>query len=789
MIKALDRQAAAALISLGTIAALTLLPARAAAQDHDAHMAGASGLPHNIPNFCANATIRSAGSGAWSSASSWTPARVPGAGDKVYIEAGHAISYALVSDTAVSCVGVAGQLGFATTSNTRLKVGTLEVLPTGTLTVGTPTDNVRAGVTAEIVIANQALDTAADPEQFGVGIVGMGVVQMAGSPKTPYVRMQNEPKAGNTSLVAAAAPSGWAAGDRLALPDSKQWRIESGPYVQEWETTTLASVNGTTLGLTGALAYNHPGARNGDDVLEFLPHLANLTRNVIVRSEAPAGTRGHVIFTARANIDIRYVLLKDLGRTRIEVLNNTTFDSGGTPTHIGTNQIGRYSMHFHHLMGPTAAPANGYQYTFIGNAIDGATKWGIAIHQSNYGQVTDNVVYDSLGAGLMTEDGNESYNLIARNYVLVVRGTGEERADARLTEFGFEGSAFWFHGPYNYVRDNVGASANSFGYTYAMLNMPSNRTPKFPGADLTVDGQYDTRDLKATPLLEFAGNELYGTRNGLTVWDLGAQCCENVRETPTSTVKNYRSWHISRYGFYGYGQNKVEFDGWVQRGEKAALANSFEWFLGFYFGDYITRNLVIRNSDLQNLRTGIQVPNKAGDTRDIYGNAPGTILIENTTLRNSTNIYVGTPWAITGGGTVLPPRKTTISNVKFGQVNSSVGGATQFNIQMGYSTTNTNPNLVQMDEVSVTSYNQDPSLNFRVFYTQQAPTFVVPQSAGGIVGASVSGMTNQQTWSTFGLAIAGSIAPCTTTRGFIQGYTCTLSSLPPSAPRNLRITQ
>lgn len=789
MKKALAHHAAIALVLLAPLTGLAVAPA--AAQDHAAHAAGASGLPHNIPNFCQSATIRSAGSGNWFNAGTWSPARVPAAGDVVMIEAGHDVSYDRVGGGA-ACIGVSGRLSFATTVNTQLRVGTLQVLPSGTLTVGTEADQVRPNVKAEILIANQPLNTSADPEQYGTGFVGLGVIRMHGAPKTPYVRLAQEPRAGQNQLVTAQAVSGWNAGDALALPDSKQWRIESVAYVPEWETKTLASANGTTLGLTAALQFNHPGARNGDDVLEFLPHVANLTRNVVIRSEDPNGTRGHVLFVNRADIDVRWVQLKDLGRTKLDPLDSTTFDSGGNPTKIGTNQIGRYSMHFHHLMGPTTPPASGKQYVFVGNTIDDATKWGIAVHQSHYGLIADNVVYHALGAGLMTEDGNESYNVIERNFVLVTLGTGHERADARGSEFGFEGSAFWFHGPNNYVRNNVGASANSFGYTFAMLANPSGRVPKFPGADLTVDGQYDVRDLKATPLLEFAGNELYGSKNGLTIWDLGAQCCEFVRNVATSTVKDYRSWHISRYGYYGYGQNKVDFDGWVQRGDKGALANNFEWFLGFFFSDYITRNLVIRNSDLQNLRTGIHVPPKSGDTRDIYGNAPGTTLIENTVLRNVTNINISTPWGISGGGGVLPPRQTVINNVRFGQVNGPTGGNAQRNIVMTYDAGNgnANQNLIQLDEVVVTSYNQVPTDNFRVFYSQQSPTFVVPQSGNnGMIAAPVAGLTNQQAWQTYGLAIAGALAPCSTTRPDIQGFACPVSGTPPSPPRNLRITQ
>ena len=90
--------------------------------------------------------------------------------------------------------------------------------------------------------------------------------------------------------------------------------------------------------LTTPLKFDHKGARSGDDKLEFLPHIGNLTRNVVVRSENPNGTRGHMIFMARADIDLRYVEVRDMGRTKLGILDNTEFDNDGKLTKLGTNQ-------------------------------------------------------------------------------------------------------------------------------------------------------------------------------------------------------------------------------------------------------------------------------------------------------------------------------------------------------------------------------------------------------------------------------------------------------------------
>src|SRR5205823_12913401 len=147
-------------------------------------------------------------------------------------------------------------------------------------------------------------------------------------------------------------------------------------------------------------------------------------------------TRGHVVFTQRADVDLRYVSFKDLGRTTIEPLDPTT------------NHIGRYAVHFHHLMGPQTTPANGYQFTAIGLAVDGGTaphnlKWGLDVHESHYGLLQDNVIYNWSGSLMRFEDGSESYNVVDHNFAVRSAGTGGRTAD------GTEGGGFWFRGPNN----------------------------------------------------------------------------------------------------------------------------------------------------------------------------------------------------------------------------------------------------------------------------------------------------------------------------------------------------
>ena len=742
----------------------------------------AAQLPHGIPDLCTNPTATSVKNGSWSDPTTWSIGQVPTVNDRVAITAGTTVTYDRQSDADLACVNVFGQLTFRPDIPTRLTVGTLTVMPGGDLQIGTIGAPVAAGVLAEIVIADRPVDTGLDPEQFGTGLLGLGRVTMHGATKAPtFVRLAAEAQSGQSSLPLSAGVSGWQAGDRLVVPGTNQSSSSPDAYQGQWETPTMAFASGTQVGLTTALAHPHGGGRDASGTLRFLPHVGNISRNVIVRSQNASGTRGHVLLTHRAEVDIRYAAFKDLGRTTIAPLDSTVMHSGHA-THIGSNQIGRYSLHLHHLLGPASPAPNSYQYALIGNAIDGGTKWGITIHNTHYGLVQDNVIYNAAGAGIMTEDGSETANVIQNNFIVRSWGTGAERADGRegINDWGWEGSGIWLRGPDNYVRNNVVANVNSFAVTYMMLGVGSVRVPSAPGADPNVSGH--TVNMMAVPLREFSSNEFYGAHRGITVWNLGARCCTEVYDTPVSTVHNTRMWNVGVLGFSGYGENRVTFDGWVHYNDPSALSNPHEHTTSFLFGDYIARNIVIRNADIQGLRIGVQAPIKAGDIRDIYGSLPGTLLIENSTLKNYWNIYTTTPYGVTGGGGMIPPRLVIARNVQFSTVPGTSPSAGQAHVFRHFTPTQgSNQNILVSDRVVIESFNGNPNDSFEVFALQQAASFVIPPTG---LTAHVAGLSNAMAWATNGIAISGAVAPCATTRADIVGYVCPAGALPwlPPAP-------
>src|SRR5258708_3635902 len=90
------------------------------------------GLALSVPGVVAREAeglIRSARSGPWSAPSTWQGGKVPGAGARVQVRAGHSVTYDLACDRVIRSIHVAGTLTFARDRDTRLDVGLIKIQP------------------------------------------------------------------------------------------------------------------------------------------------------------------------------------------------------------------------------------------------------------------------------------------------------------------------------------------------------------------------------------------------------------------------------------------------------------------------------------------------------------------------------------------------------------------------------------------------------------------------------------------------------------------------------------
>jgi hypothetical protein len=711
-------------------------------------------LPENIPDFLQDTTrvhVQTAQSGNWSSPSTWLGGQVPTANSIVHILQAHTVTIADESAAAYT-VSVDGKLAFLSGVATRLFVTNLQVMAgsmgmgtPGVLEVGTVANPIAGNVTAEIVIADSALGgSVTDTDQFGTGITVLGKISMHGAVRTPtFVRLATEPRAGDTTLTLSEPASGWAIGDRLVLPDTrhiKESEVTGNGWinaVNQWEELTVQAMSpdGRTVTLADPLLYDHLGARDLNGALDSLPHAGNLTRNVIVRSENPNGTRGHMLSTHVAEVDIRYVLFRDLGRTTYLPLNNVT------------NHIGRYPIHMHHLSGPMATPANGSQFTLLGNAVDGGSvetqfKWGIAVHGSHYGLIQDNVVYNYNGASIATEDGSESFNVFDHNFAL--RGMGEPDepdsvppVQARMA-MGTEGVGFWFRGPNNIIRNNVAANFQNptteaaYGFVFQFIQLGDIRVPNFKGAhdmDGETPGQFTTRDGNNMPLLQFENNEAYGAmQGGFTLWWVSSLDPNPSADAQESLIKDLKLWNIYNKAVYMYPSQKVVFDGLKIRGDFNADARCCG--NGVYFADYSSKGIVIRNSDIQGMEEGITAP-EAG-----FGPEPN-LTIENSYLRNHFNLVVPTNGSVNGVGGPgwMEDKLVVATNTRF----DAPPGQSAVDVAMVRDVANATEFLNKLDEMRVFAYNGNATDNFQVYHNDpdvvpRPPAACTPMSRPGIVG-------------------------------------------------------
>src|SRR6185295_3077578 len=71
--------------------------------------------------------VNSARCGLWSAAATWEGGRVPGAGARVLIKTGHAVTYDAKSDKVIRGITISGELTFATDKDTELNVGLIRI--------------------------------------------------------------------------------------------------------------------------------------------------------------------------------------------------------------------------------------------------------------------------------------------------------------------------------------------------------------------------------------------------------------------------------------------------------------------------------------------------------------------------------------------------------------------------------------------------------------------------------------------------------------------------------------
>jgi hypothetical protein len=436
--------------------------------------------------------VRSTRSGPWSAPPTWEGDKVPHAGARVQIRAGHTVTYDRRSDQVIRSIHVAGTLSFAPDMDTRLDVGLIKIQPGDdasedgfdcdahaaepgknrprpALEVGTPDRPIAAKHNALIRLTYvNGLDKQSCPAIVCCG----GRMDFHGAPiSRTWVRLGATARKGDSFITLSEPVSGWKAGDQIIVtmtgvaPTSSYSHPGPDPKGTTTEQRFIKAIDEKKLTLSTPLEHEHLGEGL------YRGEVANLSRNVVVES-ANKTIRGHTMYHRYSAGAISYAEFRHLGKEGI---------------------LGRYPLHYH-LCGDTMRGS----YVIGASIWDSANRW-LAIHGTNYLIVRDNVGYRSKGHGFFLEDGTEVYNVVDRNLAVGARPARPLPKQA-LTFDHNDGAGFWWANSLNTFTRNVATENGVYGFRYeamAPLVLPIQQP----------DGSRKKIDIRTLPFIRFDDNE------------------------------------------------------------------------------------------------------------------------------------------------------------------------------------------------------------------------------------------------------------------------------------------
>ena len=450
--------------------------------------------------------VRSARSGPWSAQETWEQGRVPKAGDRVVVRAGHHVEYDVVSEEVVRLVQVAGTLEFARDRDTRLEAGLILVTaseeptedgfdchapmkdmggmkdaPRPALLVGRPGAPIAAGCSAVIRLHHlEGMDPVSCPAIVCCG----GRMEFHGRPMAQtWLKIRQTADAGSGQVYVDEWAGGWKQGDQVIVTGTRRQRdgrgvggdFLSGVQTEERRIVGLSPrdfTGGYSIRLDRPLAFSH--FAEGD----FRAEVANLTRNVVVESADPDGVRGHTMYHRGSAGSISYAEFRHLGKE---------------------GEKGRYSIHFH-MVGETMR----------GSSVVGASVWDsknrwITIHATDALVVRDVVGYKSVGHGFFLENGTEINNILDHNLAAVVL-PGRPQEEQEVPFDLNRGAGFWWANSQNSFTRNVAVDCAEYGYRFD-VKKTADYDPVRPIRQ--PDGATEPKDVRILPFVRFEDNEAH----------------------------------------------------------------------------------------------------------------------------------------------------------------------------------------------------------------------------------------------------------------------------------------
>lgn len=690
--------------------------------DLDAPSAEADQVFNLVPMAAAtHVTIRS---GNWMDPTIWRNGVVPGAGAKVVIATGTSVNFNAYMETAIFTLRIDGTMKFAPNVNTQLKVDTIVVTTHGVLHIGAPGAPIADNVTATVLIAdNGPINTTWDPFLWSRGLVSRGEVRMQGRVVSPYLNLAVDPRAGDSALLFTQPPVGWKVGDEIVVGGVNQYSEDFGT-----ERVRIRSINGTWVTID-PLRYNH----DAPDGHGLSIQVANLNRNVqfVAESNSVHLERPHIAFIHNPNVVVENIGVYGFGRTDKNLPINSSIVVGGVKQPgTGTNPRARYVIHFHHAgVDPSVAPA-----VIRGSVASGSPGWGFVNHSSNV-VMENNVAFNMIGAGFVSEDGNE-IGVMRGNLAINMYGSDDgilSRQDDH--DFGHGGHGFWFQGPGIEVVNNISVGSRDAAFAYITQSSKNqfdavNLDPTFAGGRLAVP-------VGTVPLNRFDGNIAAVSKTGLEIWHHMTLMTDGE-----TIINNFTSWNSK------YAGVDLLYSGHVTISNSKLLGD-----LNLYMGvgiatNRLTHDVTMVNNHVEGFEVGVDMPVRRSSL--LYGGkiiAVQAVMIEKgyDTTRVATvdrTVTIATPSAAQLRG------RPSYAIYAFGDYDFEYPNFLDRRVD----------SLLSQDVIRV-AYNG--SATAQLYFYQQTASYVpfTASKASEYVDASLLNKTNSQLRTQFGYNYGGDLLP------------------------------
>ena len=282
--------------------------------------------PNN--NYALLGTVSTVQSGNWSSPGTWG-GKLPGPSDIPLISSGHTVIFDLstVSYAGVS-VSSGATLQFDSNNSCTLQTsgnvvvqGKLQMQPSSASVV----QLLQFININESAFVGGGMDVMTT--DVGLWVMGTGVLDIVGTPKTAYVRAAGNIAAGTTTISLNGTPSGWQAGDDITIAPTEAPQVGDA-YLNGFEDRKINSISGSSLTLNASTVRVHPQINNA-----WSAEVINLTRNV--RIEGTTAGRMHIFIRSSVPQTIKNAQVRYAGPR--QMVNG-----------ISEFILGRYGIHFHH---------------------------------------------------------------------------------------------------------------------------------------------------------------------------------------------------------------------------------------------------------------------------------------------------------------------------------------------------------------------------------------------------------------------------------------------------------